>query len=196
MLRELVAATRLLVVLTLLTGVAYPMAITLVARVAFPSRASGSLVDAAGRSVVSAPDARGSALIGQPFGGPRYFWGRPSATSPTPCNASASGGSNMGPLNPALVEAAAARIEALRGVGSAGLHIPVDLVTTSASGLDPHISPAAAEFQVPRVAQARGMPEAAVRDAVRRHTQGRDLGLFGEPRVNVLLVNLDLDRVR
>jgi K+-transporting ATPase ATPase C chain len=196
MVRELVTAAKLLAALTLLTGLVYPLAVTAVARVACPVAAAGSLVDAAGRPTPPDAAARGSALVGQPFSGDRYFWGRLSATAPTPFNAAASGGSNLGPLNPALVEAAGARLEALRRAGSPGPGVPVDLVTASGSGLDPHISPAAAEFQVPRVARARGLPEAEVRAAVRRHTSGRQFGLLGEPRVNVLLLNLDLDRPR
>jgi len=196
MVRELVTAAKLLAALTLLTGLVYPLAVTAVARLAFPAAAAGSLVDAAGRPTPPGAAARGSVLVGQPFSGDRFFWGRLSATVPTPFNAAASGGSNLGPLNPALVEAAAARLEALRRAGSLGPAVPVDLVTASGSGLDPHISPAAAEFQVPRVARARGLPEAEVRAAVRRHTSGRQFGLLGEPRVNVLLLNLDLDRPR
>lgn len=196
MIRDLVVATRLLAVLTLVAGLVYPAVVTAVARLAFPWAAEGSLVDAAGRRVQPGADARGSALIGQPFDDARHFWGRPSATTPIPYNAASSGGSNHGPLNPALEQAARARLAALEQSGSPALGVPVDLVTASGSGLDPHISPAAAEFQVPRVARARGMPEASVRDAVRRHTIGRQLGLLGEPRVNVLLLNLDLDRTR
>lgn len=196
MIHDLVVAARLLAALTLLTGLVYPAVVTTVARLAFPWAAAGSLVDAAGRPVQPGADARGSVLIGQPFDDARYFWGRPSATVPGPCNAAASGGSNHGPLNPALEQAARFKVEALEQAGSPGPGVPVDLVTASASGLDPHISPAAAEFQVPRVARARGIPEAAVRDAVRRHTLGRQLGLLGEPRVNVLLLNLDLDGAR
>lgn len=196
MIRDLVVATRLLAVFTLVAGLVYPAVVTTVARLAFPWAAEGSLVDAAGRPVQPGPAARGSALIGQPFADGRYFWGRPSATTPGPCNAASSGGSNYGPLNPALEQAARARLAALEQAGSPGPGVPVDLVSASASGLDPHISPAAAEFQVPRVASARGIPEAAVRDAVRRHTLGRQLGVLGQPRVNVVLLNLDLDAPR
>lgn len=196
MFRELIIASRTLAVFTLLTGLAYPLAITAVARVAFPDAAEGSLVDASGTPTRPGSAARGSALIGQPFSGDRYFWGRLSATTPIPSNASSSGGSNLGPLNPALVQAAKHRLEALARDGSPGPSVPVDLVTASASGLDPHISPAAAAFQVARVARARGMSEADVGAAVQRHTLGRQFGLLGEPRVNVLLLNLDLDRSR
>lgn len=196
MIREIVVATRLLAVLTLLTGLVYPAVVTAAARLAFPWAAEGSFVDAAGRPVPPGPDARGSALVGQPFDDARYFWGRLSATAPVAYNAASSGASNYGPLNPALEQAASGRLAALEQAGSPASGVPVDLVTASGSGLDPHISPAAAEFQVPRVARARGIPEATVRDAVRRHTLGRQLGLLGEPRVNVLMVNLDLDSSR
>lgn len=196
MLRELATATRLLAVLTLLTGVVYPLAVTGAARICFPHRAEGSLVDGAGQPTIPGESVRGSALVGQPFSAENYFWGRLSATAPVPFNAASSGGSNLGPLNPALPAAAQARIDALAQGGAAPHGVPVDLVTASASGLDPHISPAAAEFQVARVARARGIPEAAVSDLVRRHTLGRQFGLLGEPRVNVLLLNLDLDSVR
>ena len=196
MLRELSTATRLLALLTLLTGVVYPLIVTGVARVCFPHAAEGSLVDAAGLPTIPGEAVRGSALVGQPFSAEHYFWGRLSATAPVPFNAASSGGSNLGPLNPALQQAAQARIEALAPGGAATKGVPVDLVTASASGLDPHISPAAAEYQVGRVARARGIPEAAVTDLVRRHTLGRQFGLLGEPRVNVLLLNIDLDSVR
>ena len=196
MLRELLTAARLLAVLTLVTGLGYPLLVTGLAQAIFPHAAAGSLVDAAGRPLMPGDAARGSALVGQPFGDRKYLWGRPSATAPTPGNAAASGGSNLGPTNPALVAAVRSRIDGLAAAGTPGPGIPVDLVTASASGLDPHVSPAAAEFQVPRIARARGLDEEAVRAVVRRHTHGRQFGLFGEPRVNVLLVNLDLDRAR
>ncbi|MBX7166418.1 MAG: potassium-transporting ATPase subunit KdpC [Pirellulales bacterium] len=177
--------------LSLLTGVIYPAAVTLVAQLAMPHQANGSvLVDEQGRAV-------GSELIGQAFDAPQYFWGRLSATGPVPYNAGASSGSNWGPLNPALAEAARSRVEALRAAGHVpSVRIPVDLVTASGSGLDPHISPAAADYQVARVAHARGLPEAEVRAVVRQHTAMRTLGILGEPRVNVLLVNLHLDRLQ
>ena len=177
----------MLILLTILTGLVYPALVTGVAQLAFPAAANGSLIVQDGRTV-------GSALIGQPFAAPRYFWGRPSATSPTPYNAAASGGSNLGPLNPDLARNAQGRVDALRAAGlPAATPIPVDLATASGSGLDPHISPAAAAVQVDRVALARGRSPAEVRNIVARHTEGRQLGLLGEPRVNVLRLNLDLD---
>jgi K+-transporting ATPase ATPase C chain len=180
-------AISLFVVLTIVTGVVYPTVVTAIGGIAFPSQALGSLLRRDGQVV-------GSALIGQTFTDPKHFWGRPSATSPMPTNAANSSGSNQGPLNPTLVDAVKARVEALRKADPGNTApIPVDLVTASASGLDPHISVAAAEFQVARVARARGMPADAVRAAVARHTEGRQLGFLGEPRVNVLALNLDLD---
>lgn len=185
-----------LLVFTLITGVLYPLLVTGIARVVFPGQANGSLLVVDG-------EIRGSALIGQPFDDPRYFWGRLSATGVHPYNAfnagalAGSSGSNLGPLNPALAEAVQARIEALRAADpQAGPPYPADLVTASGSGLDPHISPAAAEFQVRRVAAARGLSEAQVRQLVAEHTEGRDFGILGEPRVNVLRLNLALDEVR
>ncbi len=172
--------------LTPLTGLVYPLFVTAIAQVVFPAQATGSLVSRNGRPV-------GSALVGQSFTHPGYFHGRPSATAPVPYNAAASGGSNLGPLNPALAEAVQARIADLRRDGVTEKRIPADLVTASGSGLDPHISPAAAEAQVSRVARARGMPHDVVRAIVAQHTQGRQLGILGEPRVNVLLLNLALD---
>jgi len=176
----------LLASLTLLTGVIYPVVVTVVAQALYPAEANGSLLWRKG-SVV------GSALIGQPFSRPEYFWGRLSATSPVPYNAAASSGSNAGPLNPALVANAEARIAALRQGDPTITTVPVDLVTASASGLDPHVSPAAAAVQVKRVAAARRMPEEAVRALVDEHTESRHLGFLGEPRVNVLKLNLALD---
>ena len=174
------------VVLTLITGVAYPLVVMGAAQALFPSEAGGSLVLRDGKPV-------GSALIGQNFSDPGHFWGRPSATSPMPYNAAASSGSNQGPLNPALVDAVKARIEALRAADAGNYApVPVDLVTASASGLDPHISPAAARYQVSRVAKARGLPADKVAALVDRHTEARLLGLLGEPRVNVLQLNLAL----
>lgn len=177
-------------ILSAITGVAYPLLVTGIGAIAFPAQASGSLVGRDGRIV-------GSELVGQRFEAPRHFWGRPSATSPVPNNAGASSGSNLGPLNPALVEAVKARVEALRAAdpGNAA-PVPVDLVTASASGLDPHVSVAAALYQVPRVARARGVPEAQVRALVERSIEGRVLGVLGEPRVNVLRLNLALDAAR
>jgi potassium-transporting ATPase KdpC subunit len=184
---EIRPALVLLLVFTVLTGLAYPLALTGVARLVFPRQGGGSLIVRDGRAV-------GSRLVGQPFSAPRYFWGRLSATAPIPYDAAASTGSNLGPLNPALLDAARARIAALRSAdpGARG-PVPVDLVTASGSGLDPHISPAAAEYQVARVARARGLAEEVVRAVVRRHTEGRTFGLLGEPRVNVLEANLALD---
>ncbi len=173
---------------TLVTGVLYPAAITGLALLVFPFRANGSVLVVDGR-------ARGSELIGQPFSAPRYLWPRPSATSPVPYDASASTGSNLGPSNPALVDAVTGRIAALRAADpTAAGPVPADLVTTSASGLDPHVSPAAAAWQVQRIARARGVAPAEVERIIARYTEPRWLGLFGEPRVNVLQVNLALDR--
>jgi K+-transporting ATPase ATPase C chain len=179
-----------LLIFTVLTGLLYPLAMTGIAQVLFLGRANGSLVMQNGRAV-------GSALIGQPFEDPKYFWGRLSATGPSPYNAGASSGSNLGPTSKTLHEATRKRIAALRAAdpGATG-SIPVDLVTASGSGLDPHISPAAAEYQIARVARVRGLSADAVRTLVRRHTEGRQFGLLGEPRVNVLRLNLALDGVQ
>jgi K+-transporting ATPase ATPase C chain len=187
MVQALRPAVLLLALMTALTGVAYPALVTVLARALFPRQAAGSLVARAGTPA-------GSALLGQPFTAPRYFWGRLSATSPHPYNAGASSGSNLGPSNPDLVKNARARLEALRAADPDNrAPVPVDLVTASGSGLDPHISPAAAEYQVARVARARGLDEGAVRGLVRAHAAGRQLGLLGEPVVNVLTLNLALD---
>ncbi|KRE88757.1 potassium-transporting ATPase subunit C [Frateuria sp. Soil773] len=177
----------LLLVLTAVTGVLYPLAVTGLAQLIFPRQANGSLVEKDGKPV-------GSALIGQAFTEPKYFWGRPSATAPNAYNAGASSGSNLGPTNPALAEAARQRIVALRRADPGNeAPVPVDLVTASGSGLDPQISPAAAQYQAARVARARGLDMAQVRALVARYTSGRQFGVLGEPRVNVLQLNLALD---
>lgn len=181
-------AITLFVLLSVITGLLYPLLVTGLAKVAFPYQASGSLLrDGQGQVV-------GSSLIGQNFTDPKYFWGRPSATSPMPYNAANSSASNQGPLNPALIDAVKGRIDALKAADpDPKAPIPVDLVTASASGLDPHISVAAAQFQAGRVARSRGLADDAVRSLVAEHTEGRWLGVFGEPRVNVLALNLALD---
>jgi potassium-transporting ATPase KdpC subunit len=173
--------------LTLLTGVVYPALIGAVAGVAFPTQARGSIIERDGKAV-------GSALLGQPFSSPRYFWSRPSATATHAYTGGGSSGSNQGPTNPALADAVAARIAALRAAdpGNDAL-VPIDLVTASGSGLDPHISPAAAAYQVARVARERGLPVERVRELVAQATSGRTFGILGEPRVNVLQLNLSLD---
>jgi K+-transporting ATPase ATPase C chain len=177
----------LIILMTVLTGIVYPLLVTAISQVGMPERANGSLIARDGKPV-------GSALIGQPFGDPKHFWSRPSATSPYPYNASSSSGSNQGPTNPALTDAVAARIKALRDADPGNTApVPADLVTASGSGLDPHISPAAAEYQVARVARARKLDPQKVRALVAAATEGRQLGFFGEPRVNVLRLNLALD---
>jgi K+-transporting ATPase ATPase C chain len=196
MLSQLRPALVALGIFTILTGLVYPLVVTGIAQVIFPSQANGSLIVRNGQPV-------GSALIGQSFDDPKYFWGRLSATSPAPYTAfnadklTGSSGSNYGPLNPALLEAVQARIKALQEADPTNTApIPVDLVTASGSGLDPHMSPAAAAYQVGRVAQARGLRADAVRQLVAQHTEGRTLGLLGEPRVNVLALNLALDDLK
>lgn len=177
----------LLVLLTAVTGLLYPAAVTGAAQAMFPWQSQGSLVERDGRTV-------GSALIGQSFTDPGHFWGRPSATAPQAYNASASGGSNQGPLNPALTDAVQARVQALRAADPGNLQpVPADLVTASASGLDPHITPAAARYQVPRVARTRAMGEADVAALVEQHTEGPLWRMLGEPRVNVLALNMAID---
>jgi K+-transporting ATPase ATPase C chain len=183
---NLVVSILMTLVTTLLLGIAYPLVVTGLAQVLFPARANGQLIYRDGRLV-------GSRLIGQPFSSPGYFRSRPSAAGPAGYDAAASGGTNLGPTNAALVDAVRLRADAAQ-IENPGVSVPIDLVTSSASGLDPHISPAAAAFQVPRIARARGLSEGTVRQIVAGVTTPRDLGMFGEPRVNVLLLNLELDR--
>ena len=185
--RQLRPAFLSLVLMTVLTGVVYPLLVTGLAQLLFPAQANGSLLVENGAVV-------GSALIGQPFDDPKYFWSRLSATAPAPYNGAASSGSNYGPLNEALMDAVRGRVDALKAADpDNALAIPVDLVTASASGLDPHISPAAARYQVGRVARVRGVPESTVLALVTEHTRGRQLGILGEPVVEVLPLNLGLD---
>jgi potassium-transporting ATPase KdpC subunit len=190
MFTQFLPALRMLVMLTVLTGVAYPLLVTGVAQLVFPRQANGSLVESGGKTV-------GSTLIGQPFSDPKYFWSRPSATSPQPYNAMASSGSNLGPRNPALADAVKDRIKALRDADPDNrAPVPVDLVTASGSGLDPEISVAAANFQVHRVAKARGLAEDKVSALVAANTSGPTFSILGEPRVNVLALNLALDQAK
>jgi K+-transporting ATPase ATPase C chain len=182
MLQTSIQSIRALIVFTLITGIAYPLIVTGIAQAAFKSQANGSLILQNGKVV-------GSSLIGQPFSDPKYFWSRPSATSPMPYNGASSSGSNQGPTNPALKEAVEGRIKDLGGKTP----VPADLVTASGSGLDPHISPAAAEYQIARVAKARNVSEDRLKELVQKYTEGRQLGVLGEPRVNVLVLNLALD---
>jgi potassium-transporting ATPase KdpC subunit len=185
--KELRPAVVMLVLMTVLTGVVYPLAVTGLAQLLFPAQANGSLLERDGKIV-------GSALIGQPFDDPKYFWGRLSATAPVAYNGGASSGSNLGPLSDALLDAARARIQALRAADPGNTQpVPVDLVTASGSGLDPHLSPAAARFQTARVARVRGLEPRAVEALVAEHTTGRQLGFLGEPTVAVLALNLALD---
>jgi K+-transporting ATPase ATPase C chain len=179
-----------LFVFTVLTGIVYPLGVTGIAQLIFPTQANGSIMVKNGKPL-------GSALIGQPIDDPKYFWGRLSATAPFPYNAAASSGSNLAQSNPAVVEQAKGRISALREAGPVDLSVvPLDLATASGSGLDPHISPAAAEYQLKRVAKARSLEETQVRTLVAHHTEGRQFGILGEPRVNVLTLNLALDEIR
>jgi K+-transporting ATPase ATPase C chain len=187
---QFLPALRMLVVVSVLTGVAYPLLVTGVAQLAFPGPANGSLIVVDGK-------AKGSTLIGQPFDDPKYFWSRPSATSPQPYNASASAASNQGARNPTLADSVTARIKALRDADPGNTAaVPVDLVTASGSGLDPHISVAAAAYQAPRVARARGLSLDKVMALMDEHTEGRTLAIIGEPRVNVVELNLALDAAR
>jgi K+-transporting ATPase ATPase C chain len=180
-------AISLFVLLSVVTGLGYPGLVTGVAQLAFPAAANGSLIVKDGKPV-------GSELIGQNFTEPKYFWGRPSATGPMPYNAAASSGSNQGPLNPALADAVKGRVEALLAADPDNKRtVPIDLVTASASGLDPHISPAAADYQADRVARVRKLDPTQVRQLVAQNTEGRDLGAFGEARVHVFKLNLALD---
>lgn len=180
-------AIMMLLWLSLLTGVAYPLLVTGIAQAVFPRQANGSLIVKDGKAV-------GSSLIGQPFDDPKYFWGRLSATAPYGYNAGASAGSNLGPMNPSLRAATKARIEALREADPGNpAPVPVDLATASGSGLDPHITPAAAFYQVARIARTRGLDETRVRQLVEAHVEGRHVGVLGEARVNVLRLNLALD---
>ena len=183
-------AISLFVLLSIVTGVFYPLLVTGVARLAFPAAASGSLIIREGKPI-------GSELIGQNFTEPKYFWGRPSATAPQPYNAAASSGSNLGPLNPALAAAVKTRIEALRAADPGNPRpVPIDLVTASASGLDPHISPAAADYQAERVARSRQLDPQTVRQLIAQYSEGPDLDVFGETRVHVLRLNLALDAIK
>lgn len=187
---QLRPAIIMLVLLTVITGLLYPLAVTGLAQVLLPQQANGSLIVKDGKPI-------GSALIGQPFDDPKYFWGRLSATSPFPYNAAASSGSNLGPTNPALITEVQGRIDVLKAADPSNTQpIPVDLVTSSGSGLDPNISPAAAMYQVPRVARVRGLSEDQIRQLVNQFTEDRQFGLLGEPRVNVLKLNLALDTLK
>ena len=190
MFTSLIPSLRMLAVLTVLTGVVYPLVTWGVAQMAFPGAANGSLIERSGKAV-------GSSLIGQPFDDPKYFWSRPSATSPQPYNGASSSGSNLGPTNPALADAVKDRIKALRDADPGNVAaVPADLVTASASGLDPEISIAAADYQLARVTKARGISVESVRTLVGENTSGRTFGLLGEPRVNVVKLNLALDGAR
>ena len=180
-------ALSLLIAMTVLLGIGYPLAITAIAQVAFPYQANGSLIERDGKLI-------GSRLIGQSFSDPKYFWGRPSATTPQPYNGVASSGSNLGPLNPALIDGVKANVKMLRDADPDNREpVPVELVTASASGLDPEIGPAAARYQLGRVARARGIPTDRIEALIAAHTEPRTLGFIGEPRINVLELNLALD---
>jgi len=189
MFKELRPAVVSFLLLTLLTGIAYPLLVTGISQLAMPGQANGSLIIKDGKPA-------GFGLIGQSFSDPKYFWSRPSATGPMPNNAAASSGSNLGPTNPALMDAIKARIQALTDADPGNRQlVPVDLVTASASGLDPHISPAAAQYQLARVARVRNLNPEALQKLVAEYTEGRQFGILGEPRVNVLELNLALDAV-
>jgi K+-transporting ATPase ATPase C chain len=186
-LRQLRPMLVIFVALTFSTGVIYPLIVSGIAWTIFPGAAQGSLIEKDGNTI-------GSGLVGQPFASDKYFWGRPSATSPQPYNAAASSGSNLGPTNPALIDAVKQRVADLKARHpEQKVYVPIDLVTASASGLDPHISPAAAYYQVDRIAAARNLTAQQVRDLVTRHIEPRTLGFLGEPRVNVLVLNLAVD---
>ena len=190
MFRHLRPVLIVFLLLTVVTGVVYPLLVTGIAQLAFPEKANGSLIRSEGGYA-------GSELVGQPFDDPKYFWGRLSATPDFPYNAASSSGSNLGPSNPALAEAVKTRVAALQKADPGNTSsLPIDLVTSSGSGLDPHLSPAAVFYQVPRVARARGLSEDRVRQLVGRFVEPRQWGFFGEPRVNVLKLNLSLDRLR
>ena len=194
MFKQLKPAILMLLLMTVITGLIYPFLTTGVTQLAFPREANGSLIEQQGKIV-------GSTLIGQQFTEPKYFWGRLSATGTYPYNASASGGSNFGPLNPALADASKARIDALVKADQAAAlkqlkAVPIDLITASASGLDPHISVMAADYQMQRVAKVRSLPEAKVRELIAANTEGKWLGVFGDARVNVLKLNLSLDAMK
>jgi potassium-transporting ATPase KdpC subunit len=190
MTRELRPALVIFLLLTVITGLVYPGVVTVIGQMIFPYQANGSIIERGGHAV-------GSSLLGQPFSRPQYFWSRPSATAPRPYNGAASSGSNQGPTNPALQEAVQTRIAALRAADPGNpLPVPIDLVTASGSGLDPHISPAAADYQMARVARLRGLEEAEVRKLIEQATEGRTFGVLGEPRVNVLRLNLALDAIK
>ena len=187
MLKQIKISVITLLLATVMLGFLYPLTLTVIAQILFPNAANGSLIFQDGKTV-------GSKLIGQTFDDPKYFWGRLSATSPVPYNGAASSGSNLGPLHPALIKAAKDRIAALKKTDPENINsIPIDLVTASGSGLDPHISPAAAQYQLKRVAKIRGLSESIVQKLIDKNTQGRFLNILGEPAVNVLLLNLELD---